>query len=88
MYEVVLSMSNKDFKEIICKRIVELRNAHSLTLEKLAYESGISKGGLSEIERCMKEPKAYTIAKICSTLNITLKEFFSFVEIDNFTKTL
>ncbi len=81
-------MSNKKFNEIICNRIVRLRVAHNLSIEKLAYESGISKGGLSEIERCLKEPKLYTIAKICSALNITIKEFFSFEEIDNFVNLL
>ena len=50
-------MSNKEFNTIICKRIKDLRKAKNLKMEQLAYQSGISKGGLSEIERNMKEPK-------------------------------
>lgn len=69
---------------LLCKRISELRKARKITLEKLAYESDISKGGLSEIERNMKEPRAYTIFKIRKSLGIAMKEFFDFEEIDDF----
>ena len=75
---------NHDFNKIICQRILNLRKEHKLTLEQLAYQCGISKGGLSEIERNMKEPRAYTIFKICAGLGITMKEFFDFEEIDEF----
>ena len=79
-------MTNSEFNKIICNRIATLRRESGLTLEKLAYESGISKGGLSEIERNMKEPRAYTIMKICTGLGITMKDFFDFEEIDEFSK--
>ncbi len=59
-----------------------------MTLEQLAYRSGISKGGLSEIERNMKEPRAYTILKLCSGLGISMKEFFDFDEINEFMNLL
>ncbi len=81
-------MSNKTFDEIIAERIKELRTKNNLTIEQLAYQSGISKGGLSEIERSKKEPRAYTILKICAGLGITMKEFFDFKEIDNFVNLL
>ena len=77
-------MINQNFNEIICKRIKYLRKAENITLEQLAYRSGISKGGLSEIERNMKEPRAYTIFRICDGLGITMKKFFDFPEIDDF----
>ncbi|MEI8390446.1 MAG: helix-turn-helix transcriptional regulator [bacterium] len=59
-------------------RITQLRQEQKLTLEKLAYESGISKGGLSEIERGLKEPRLSTLVKLCETLDISLKYFFDF----------
>lgn len=59
-----------------------------MTLEQLAYQSDISKGGLSEIERNMKEPRAYTILKICNGLGITIAEFFQFETINNFASKL
>ncbi len=81
-------MTNKDFNTILCNRIAQLRKQHKLTLEQLAYQSDISKGGLSEIERCKKEPRAFTINKICSGLGIKMKEFFDFPELDEFTNRL
>lgn len=65
-----------------------LRKEYKMTLEQLAYQSGISKGGLSEIERNMKEPRVYTILKICNGLNITIGEFFTFDEINDFATKL
>ena len=81
-------MTNSEFNKIICQRILALRKERKITLEKLAYQSGISKGGLSEIERNMKEPRAYTILKICSGLGISMKEFFDFSEIEDFANNL
>lgn len=81
-------MTNDDFNKIICQRILSLRKKSGLTIEKLAYQSGISKGGLSEIERNKKEPRAYTILKICSGLGITMKDFFDFEEINTFLSSL
>lgn len=81
-------MINQDFNKIICQRISSLRKKHNITLEQLAYQSGISKGGLSEIERNMKEPRAYTILKICNGLGFSMKEFFDFPDLDKFSENL
>ena len=81
-------MINQDFNKIICQRIAELRKKRGMTMEQLAYGSGISKGGLSEIERNMKEPRAYTLLRICNGFGITMKEFFDFPEIDVFSSKL
>lgn len=81
-------MINQDFNKILCQRICSLRKERNITLEQLAYRSGISKGGLSEIERNMKEPRAYTILKICSGLDISMKDFFDFKELNDFAKLL
>lgn len=62
----------------IAERVKELRTKQGLTMEKLAYESDISKGGLSEIERGMKEPRISTLMKIAESLEIPLKDLFDF----------
>ena len=77
-------MNKKEFNNILCKRITALRLENNLTIEKLAYQSDISKGGLSEIERGKKSPMPFTILKICSELGITMKDFFNYKDIDNF----
>ena len=79
---------SREFNNIVCKRITLLRKSKGLTIEKLAYQSGISKGGLSEIERCMKSPMPFTILEICAGLGITLKEFFNDSAIDNLINKL
>ena len=67
-----------NLNEKIGSRITELRKNQNKTLEKLAYESGVSKGGLSEIERGKREIRISTLLKICETLDISMKEFFDF----------
>lgn len=65
-----------DLNQKIGNRIKELREEKNLTMEKLAYESGVSKGGLSEIERGIKEARLSTLLKITDRLEISLKDFF------------
>lgn len=80
-------MYDNIFNSIISKRIKFLRNERKLTLEQLAYQSEISKGGLSEIERGMKAPSTLTLLKLCCTLNISMKDFWDFPEINDFMNT-
>jgi transcriptional regulator with XRE-family HTH domain len=67
-----------DLNEKIGKRIIELRNERNMTMEKLAYESEISKGGLSEIERGLKEARLSTLLKVCQVLEVSIQDFFDF----------
>lgn len=55
-------MVDENFKKIICNRIISLRRKHNLNQEQLAYQSGISKGGLNEIEKYLKIPLIYNIS--------------------------
>jgi len=66
-----------DLSKKIGNRIKEFRKERNLTMEKLAYESDISKGGLSEIERGIKEARLSTLLKITDGLGIKLKDFFN-----------
>ena len=77
-------MKMDELNKILGKRIKNLQETNNLKTEQLAYQSSISKGGLSEIERGMKEPKINTVAKMCAVFNIRMSEFFDFTEIDNF----
>lgn len=83
IYELI-GMRNPDLSKIICNRIRQLLVENNLNPEQLAYQSGISKGGLSEILRGLKEPSNYTIVKICIALNISMKEFFDFDEMEKY----
>jgi len=81
-------MIDKNLKYIVSQRIVELRKKSGLKLEQLAYQSGISKGGLSEIERGMKLPRLDILIRICVTLKITLTEFFDFDSLSTYMEEL
>ena len=76
------------FKNILCNRIKYLIKKHNMTAEMLAYQSGISKGGLSEILNCKKCPTSFTIAKIRAVFDITLKEFYNYKDFDEFIENL
>lgn len=54
------------------RNIVKLRQERGYTQERLAYESGISKGYLSEIESGKKSPTIRTLEKIAETLETRL----------------
>lgn len=77
-------MDKSVFNKIISRRIIYLMEVQGLSAEKLAYQSGISKGSMSQILRGLTSPGAYTIFKICCGLNIEIKEFYNFSEIGQF----
>lgn len=56
--------------------IAKLRKMKGISLEKLAYESDISKGNLSDIENGKKNPTFLTILAISNGLEISISDFF------------
>lgn len=63
-------------KEILLKRlgnrITSERKAKRITLERLAYEMGISKGNLSEIEQGKRDARFSTLCLIAEGLEINI----------------
>lgn len=72
-----------NFNKQIGNTIKYFRKKQGITLEKLAYESDFSKGGLSEIERGMREIRISSLKKLCVRLNINISEFFEYLEEHN-----
>jgi len=62
----------------LAKRLKQLREERGLTLEKLAYENGLAKGNLSEIEKGKVDPKLSTLGRIAEGLGISLKDLITF----------
>lgn len=54
--------------------ISKIRKSKGITLEKLAYEMGLSKGNLSEIESGKKEPLALTLLLIAQGLEVPVSK--------------
>ncbi len=61
-----------DASERVWYNIIRIRNENGYTQERLDYESGISKGYLSEIVSGKTSPTIRTITKIAETLEISL----------------
>lgn len=57
-------------------RISELRKLKGLTMEKLAYEMGISKGYLSDVENGNKIPSVEMLERIAKELNVDIVDIF------------
>ncbi len=57
-------------EKIICQNIKKLRKQKHLTLERLANQTGLTRGYLSKVERSEKAPPYSTLNKIAGALNI------------------
>ena len=62
------------------KRIAHLRAENGLTLERLAYESGFSKGHLSSIERGLVRPTIQSLQTLADGLGVLLLDLVTFPE--------
>lgn len=58
------------------KRISATRRKRGMTSEKLAYENGISKGYMSDIENGNKLPSLKMLDQIAGALGVDIKELF------------
>jgi transcriptional regulator with XRE-family HTH domain len=59
-------------------RIATLRGKAALTQERCAWESGISKAYLSQIEAGKRLPSLVTLLALAERLDMDLKDFFHF----------
>jgi transcriptional regulator with XRE-family HTH domain len=64
----------------IGSRIQALRKASPITQEKLAYEGGLSKGHLSDIEKGLVLPTLPTLELIAARLGVELLDLVTFPE--------
>lgn len=59
------------------KNISKIRRSRGITLEKLAYEMGISKGNLSDIENGKIDPRASTLYLIAKGLGTPINKILT-----------
>ena len=69
---------NASLSELIAYRMKNLRIMNSLTQEQLAFESGLDRSYVGQIERCEKNVTVVTLDKIANSLGIDLLEFLHF----------
>ncbi len=58
------------------KNISRVRRERGLSSEQLAYQNGISKGYMSDIENGKRLPSLKMLSKIAKILHVPVKEFF------------
>lgn len=56
------------------ERIAKRRRSRGISLERLAYEMGISKGNLSDIEHGKRDPRYTTLRAIAEGLELSLAQ--------------
>lgn len=61
----------------IGSRLAKFRKAKGLSKNKLAKESGVTQGFISQVELGNRLPTLDVLSRICSALGITLAEFFA-----------
>lgn len=72
-------MGNRNNENIkFGRRITELRLKQGLSQENLAFQSGINRTYMGEIERGEKSPTIVTIAKIAKGLGISIKQVMDY----------
>ena len=59
------------------QRIRDLRCERSMSQEELSFKAGISPAHLGQIERAIKNPTIYTVAKIATALDLPVAELFN-----------
>lgn len=64
-------------RDAVKQRILNLCESHNMTVNKLALECGLTQSTLNSIINSgSKNPTLATVAKICSGLKISVREFF------------
>jgi transcriptional regulator with XRE-family HTH domain len=66
-----------DVKEIIGKRIKELREASNMSQKDLSYAADLDRSYMASVENGQRNISIVNIEKIATALGVTLKEFFN-----------
>ncbi|RJR43984.1 MAG: XRE family transcriptional regulator [Desulfobacteraceae bacterium] len=75
-----------DVKEMIGRRIREIRTKKGLTQEELAEKMGMGPKYLSSIERGKENPTLNTLIALAESLDVAMGEMFNFVELEDTSK--
>jgi len=72
-----------DLKQMIGARIKEIRSKRGITQDQLSERMEINPKYLSSIERGKENPTLNTLLKLSESLEVSLDEVFSLVEIED-----
>jgi transcriptional regulator with XRE-family HTH domain len=66
--------TRKEILHELGARIGKERRKRGITLERLAYEMGLSKGNLSNIEKGLRDPRFITLRAIAEGLGVKMSQ--------------
>ena len=73
-----------DKSAVISQRILQLCRERNITIGKLCSTAGTTASTVHDIVTgTTKNPRVFTLKKLCDALNITLSEFFDTPEFNN-----
>ena len=73
-----------DKSTVISQRILQLCRERNITIGKLCSTAGTTASTVHDIVTgTTKNPRVFTLKKLCDALNITLSEFFDTPEFNN-----
>ncbi|WP_294852438.1 helix-turn-helix domain-containing protein [uncultured Oscillibacter sp.] len=73
-----------DKSSVISQRILQLCRERNITIGKLCSTAGTTASTVHDIVTgTTKNPRVFTLKKLCDALNITLSEFFDTPEFNN-----
>lgn len=67
-------MTDRQFLEMLGKRIIELRKSVGLSQSELANIAGMEKSNLSVIENGKSNPQVLTLVRLASAMGVNLKD--------------
>jgi len=73
-----MEKKKEDIKEVVARRIRELRRARRWSQEELAGKTNLSVHTIGAIERGRSSPTVDTLFRITQALEVELSEFFDF----------
>lgn len=71
-------MAGNKAQKALGAHLKQLRTLKKISMEKLAYASGISKESVRRIEKGDENPRFLTLLKLSEGLNISLERLISF----------
>ena len=67
-----------NIKNLVGKRVKELRNRLGVSQEELAYRAGLDRTYITSVECGKRNISVVNIEKIAKALKVTLADFFTF----------
>ena len=71
-----------DYEAKVCERLAQLRLIAKVSCREMSLAIGLSEGYINKIENGKTLPSMQNFFYICEYLDVTPKEFFSFIDAD------